>query len=195
MSKTYRPHFKLVGNNFFTKTYFEVTAHCNSRFTMKNPNILSRLQNAIVTGLNKEKTLPKYIIIVLKADLIEYLHYADASISTMYGIWLEWLAKNFNEAIMNKKQLMPRKAVRDGEPFIYWALLPYHKNFEGSSNICRSKFNNCMESIVNLYPNMRLLHLKQWDPSNTNLVVNGRMTFYGFAEYWRALDSAVDYNV
>ena len=69
-----------------------------------------------------------------------------------------------------------------------------HKDFYNGE--IRHKFNLCLESVIKLYDSMRVIKLKEvWDPQNTNLVVYGRMTATGELFYWRALDSAIRFNV
>ena len=154
LATMYRQHFKLARKDFYSKLLFEVTAKCKSRFSSKNTNMLSRIQNAGAEAINKNITLPKYMVIILDNDLINYLNYSNLGISLMYGSWIEWLAKTLNEMIIERKRQLPRKAVIPDEPFIYWAMLPYHKNLEGPKNICRNKFNKCLEAVMKLYQNM-----------------------------------------
>ena len=56
-------------------------------------------------------------------------------------------------------KLLPKKARRDEYPCIYWTAAPHHKNFDNNS--LRTKFNNCLESVVKLYSNMRVIKMKE----------------------------------
>ena len=47
-----------------------------------------RIQNAIALGLNRHQKLPKYMVVLLDADIIEKMKYSAAGIASLYGKWL-----------------------------------------------------------------------------------------------------------
>ena len=195
VATTYRENFKKVRNYpFFTKKNYEITTFCNSRFSDKDTNILRRLKSAFIEGLNKYWKLPKYIIIILEDDLIEYLGYTNYGISKMYGDMLEYLVQEFDSLIKNRIELLPDKAKKPGYPYIYWMVSSIHKNWE--NNNAREKFNFTLEAILKLYSNMRLILMKEhWDFKNTNLVINNRLTSEGKSAYWKCVDASIAFNI
>ena len=136
------------------KKYFQVEAHCSSRFSDSNSNMISRLQISMAKAINKAMYLPDYIIIVLEDDIIDFLEYRNYSVSAMYGTWLDWLAKEFNELIFKKQAHLPVGARNDNETQIYWTTAVYHKMFTLAETQMREKFNNCMETVTKAYENM-----------------------------------------
>ena len=92
MAKSYRLHFRKVKDvAFYIKDNYEYYAVCNSKYNSHDTNLLSRIRNTIATGINKKEKLPKYIIITLDSDLIDFLEYANYGVSTLYRQWLEWI--------------------------------------------------------------------------------------------------------
>ena len=198
IASTYRRNFKKVGHDqLYCKRNFEVTAFCSSRFSDSNNNVLSRVVNTAAEAINKNIKLPKFIVVVLDTDLIEYLNYKNYGVSGMLGSWLEYLAKELDNMIRVRLEQLPDKARRSGEPFVYWASLPIHANF-GDDNHVRSKFNVCLDSVVRMYGGtMRVMKLiEHWKKDDSNLVsLTGRITEYGYNRYWRSLDSAIRFNI
>ena len=182
--------------NYFCEQGFEVSEHAGSRFASSNTNILSRIRNSLVNGLNKSEThwLPDFLAVVLDDDFIKYLDYNRRGISTLYGTWLEWLIKKVDEAMKEKLDILPEKA--KSTYFIYWVLAPTHVAF-GEDNIRRIRFNQCLSSIVKLYPEtMRVVRLFEfWDENESNLVVNGSYTDKGFETFWKSFDATMKFNI
>ena len=97
MAKSYREHFKKAGDDFFMKRNFEIFPQCNSRYSSNNTNLLSRLQITLANAINDRIKLPKYIVIVLDNDLIEFLNYCGFGVASIYGEWIEHLVERFND--------------------------------------------------------------------------------------------------
>ena len=53
---------------------------------------------------------------------------------------------------------------------IYWVVAPHNKNFYDNS--VRTKFNNCLDSVIKLFPGqMRVVEIKEiWEFKNNHLV-------------------------
>ena len=140
--------------------------------------------------------MPKYIVVILDNDLIEYLEYTGPNEGTSYGEWIEHLVEIFNDNFKKCKKLLPSKAVREDYPWTYWVTLPHHKYFRDSES--RSVFNKSLESVIKTQPNMRLIRMKEiWNYNNRNLVdkPTGHISFEGLSTYWCSIDAAVKYNV
>ena len=195
VAETFRPHFKLASYNSFLKENFNLSVYCSSKYTDKNTNTLSRLQNTIIAAMNKEVILPEYIVMVMSTDLIDYLGYIGYGVSSMYGIMLEWLVKSFDDAIQQRIKDLPKKSKWDNGTTVYWAEIPVHADMQHNERLAYVKFNNCLQSIVKLYNYMRIVKLKEhWQYDNNRLFSNGRMTTQGKTTYWKAIDAAVKFN-
>ena len=118
----------------------------NSRYNSNNQNILSRIPNTFATALNKNKILPKYVVVVLDNDLVNALQYENYGITSMIGSWFEWLAKEIDEMITTTKGQLPIKAKRDGFPVVFWVAPPHHKLFSGPG--LQSKTTLCLALVL-----------------------------------------------
>ena len=194
VATSFRQHFKKEREySFFCKDHFDISAYCGSRQSEKDQNIVRRIKNSLIAGLNKHWKMPKYIVVVLDSDVIDFVDYKNFGISTMYGDLLESIIKGVVDIIDDRKKKLPAKAVKGEYPFIYWMCLPKHKNLDFNS---RSKFNLTLESIIKLYPNMRVAQIKDnWDINDENLAQSGRLTGLGFNRYWQAIDASLRFNV
>ena len=194
LATTFREHFKKEREyNFYCKENFDVSAYCSSRQCEKDQNIVRRIKNSLVAGLNKHWKLPKYLVILLDADIIDFLCYTNIGIAGFYGEIVESVIKCIREVISMRKESLPTKAVKQDFPYIYWVSLPQHRNFD---NKPRSKFNLTMDSIIKLHPDMRLILIKEhWDYNNENLVQNDRFTGIGCNQYWKAIDASLKFNI
>ena len=195
-AKSYRSHFKSRNANHYIKKNYEVTAFCNSKFASSNTNMLSRLQNTLATGLNKTKNgiLPKYILVILDDDLITYLDYKREGVATLLGKWIEWLVKEFNSLIGDRKKQLPQHC-RKIEPFFYWVSAPTHDNFSKERNNLHMKFNLSLDSVIGLQSNMRVVRMKDpWNPKDGDLVMLDKITETGMSTYWDVVDSTFCFN-
>ena len=156
--------------------------------------MISRIRNSFAKALNDRVRLPRFIVIILNRDLIDYLNYDNYGLSGMVGPWIEWLAAEFNKLINDQKNCLPKKAVREDYPQLYWCNNPCHMDF--IDNNPRIKLDAVMESVMNLYSNMRVIKLKEcWRPNDSKLVTNNRCTSFGLTTHWKAIDAATRFNV
>ena len=198
MSSTYREHFMKRRGTWFMKDEFELGTFCNSRFASNNTNILSRILNTFVNAVNKRVKLPKVLIFLLDADLIEDMDLGyDVTITAiLFGTWLEWLVAETNAVIEERIKQLPQKAVIKNEPFVYWVAIPNHKGFSFDERARFVKYNNCLESVLQSHSNMRMVKIKGgWDQDDSNLVVNGRIMVTGLDQLWQSLDLSIAFNV
>ena len=111
IAESYRENFLHV-KGLYAKKAFEVHNFCNSRYTCNNRNMLSRIQHAVLRGINKRFKLPDFILIVLDNDLAQFLNYNAAGTASLIGSWIEWLTKQIADTIQKRKQELPLKAVK-----------------------------------------------------------------------------------
>ena len=180
----------------FIKEAFDYKIYCGSRHDSNDTNMLSRIRNSLARGLNKNVKLPNYILVVLDRDLIDYLDYDSFGISTMLGNWFEWLAAEFDDMIQKRKQNLPKKALDDDHPQIYWCASLHHILLEKDNLNARMKMNAVMDSVTKLYQYMRVIKIKEiWQNNDSKLVTHNRFTPHGLSVYWKAIDAAVQFNV
>ena len=196
VASTYRNNFKKAEFESFMKREFEATLHCSSRFSDANSNLLSRLQITVANAINSSSHLLHYIIIVLDDEIIDYLKFRGQGVASLYGSMLEWIALEMECMIEKRKEQLPHKAQDTKFPFLYFAALRLHDNFNAGTGYLRNKFNLCLESVMKTKSTMRLIWLKEiWDSKCPNLVINNRITEEGLHVYWRALAAAVRFNI
>ena len=131
-ARSYCNHFKKhypMDHKHFIKENFDFQLFCGSHYTNSNSNMISRIQNSFAAALNSnhktEGLLPKYFLIVLDDDLITYLDCKKSDgVATLFGTWIEWLVKYFNEMIAEHIQQLPKKG-RKITPFLYWVTAPF----------------------------------------------------------------------
>ena len=201
-ARSFRSHYKnqipTRCNTHFIKENYEYMAHCSSRWSSTNENMLSRIRNSLVSGLNQQKTglLPKYIIVVLDDDLITFLNFKEEGMATLLGTWIDWLVKEFNTLIESRKKQIPKKSYNDDLPFFYWVAAPTHSCFSKERNNLRIKFNLSLDSVIRAHQeNMRIIRIKDlWNTSDSLLVINDRMTTMGLSAYWNAIDASFQFN-
>ena len=194
MATSYRVSFKKSKQPMFIKANFDVIASCSSRFSNNNTNMLSRISSSLAKTINEQIKMPKYVVVVLDKDLIEYLNFDDCGAAGMYGEWLEWLVQKITNLCQQMIDLLPQKAIKEGYPQIYWVAPPQHCNF--TDNRARSKFVSCLETVLKDSVSHRIIRMKEiWNYENSNLVdVHGRMLPDGYAKYWQSIDAAVRFN-
>ena len=159
--------------------------------------MLSHLQHSLASALNskinKKIGLPQYIVVVLDDNLITFLDFKGSGISMLLGSWIEWLADSFSALIEERKKMLPPKCNRS--TFFYWVSAPIHSFFSRERNDIRIRFNLSLDSVIRGRANMRIMKIKEnWNPKDSSLVINDRMTPAGLTVYWNAIDATFKFN-
>ena len=157
-------------------------------------NMLKGISNAFITAVEKQFQLPRFLIIILYDDVINFTDYDRKGVSTIFGKYIEFLACEITRLINDTKKSRPAKAVKESYPLVYWMALPQHQNFQNRD--LRLKFNLCLESIICMMSGMHIIKMKEiWDYHNPLLVMDiGQLSQYGAIQYWIAMDAAIRYN-
>ena len=121
-------------------------------------SLIGRLRNIMVTALNDNVKLPKYIILVIEDDIIRCVNFDKPGVSTVFRIGLKWLADELHDLVINGKKVLPHKAKKFAYPQIFWVTIEQHHRF--SNNMIRHKFNQSLETVVNLHPEMKVLKIR-----------------------------------
>ena len=158
---------------------FEVSGFNNDKKASYDNNVLSRMRNCLVGTVRDQVILPKFITVVLDADLINYcknkLHGGIDSVAAsidyeaMYERLLRWLMNQNSRIIMSQKEHLPKKAKRQDDPIFLWIEPLTHNHFR--NNYYREKFAKAVNKAVNLVDrNYSLQLIKCWDHSDSSLV-------------------------
>ena len=193
MALSYHNHFKKM-DGLFMKENFKVYGVCRSKYSSSDTNMLNRLKNSLVKPINNHGKFPKYIVLVLDMDLVDYLSFEGNRMVTLLGDMVEWITKKFLQLVKDRLELLPVRARKTGYPQIYWVAPLHHCNFV--DNATCTKITNCLESVFNLYTTVRLIRMKEiWHYDNKDLVnYNGSITESGLTAYWKLVDTAVKFN-
>ena len=160
------------------KNYFQIEKHCDSKYSNKNTNILSRIQNTVAKAINEQVKLPQIMLFVLHRDIINSTKKEDVEGCTaLMGEWMEWLMEEINGMVERRLSQLPDKAINDKEPTIYWATIPQSRHFSYSLRVIHAKFNNVLENIIKLYPRMCLIKMKTWWDTEDK-AINFKLRFY-----------------
>ena len=197
MASSYRIHFKKrEKSDYFIKQNFEYKTFCGSKYNDSNSNCLSRLQITFASAINKHLLLPKFIIVILDDDLIQYLGFYNQGKVSLYGEWLQWLIDAYTKAVKDKLKFLPVKAKRPNQPMVYWVEVPNSVHFNKEQYQSRIQFNLTLQSIIRQHANMRTIKLKDdWSMDDSNLVSYSGFSATGFDRYWDAIDKAFKFNV
>ena len=194
MAETYRKYFrKNEDHDWFVKENFEVTGFCSSKYSDSNSNMLSRIINSYAYALNETKLfkLPKFIVVVLDDDLIQYLGFVGKGTTCCYGEWLEYIVKNMLDMTKIRLASLPKKAVKTGYPQLYFVVPPHHAQF--TDNKARTRVASAMEVVCKEFTEVCIIRMKEiWNYGDKSLVdSHGYLTHQGLQTYWYSVDSAM----
>ena len=186
-------HLTERGEGFYMTEYYDIQEFSSN----SSCNLLARMRNLLVTAINKQMLLPKYILVVLEMDMCNECSYDDFGLSLVMGTNLKWIANEYHRLLTAYKDTLPEKAKKYRYPEILWVSPPRHALF--NDNDKRKKYDGCLNGIAPLFPEMSVLRLKQkWEFNDGKLAVINhkkeyRITSTGISRYWEAIDGAVQY--
>ena len=198
MATTYRENFLKDKGSWFMKDEFEISPYCSSRFSSSNTNVLSRIQNSFIRAMNEKVKLPDVIVILIDRDVMNSIEIVAKSqvAMSLFGTWVEWLADDIAAAIKERWKQLPGKACKEFQPVVYWSVILTSVHFDFETRSLIAKFNNALDSVIKLKPNMRLIKFKNhWNTEDSTLVANSySLSGDGIHNYWRSLDASVKFN-
>ena len=156
-------------------------------------NMLSRVRNALVRGIN-EVLLPKAILIIFDDDLMDAIDHYKSGISYALGKTLEWLANEFHKIINTHKEKLPTKARKFKYPAIIWFKIPYHEVY-GHYNGFKTKYNDTLDKICQLYREMFAIKMDKhtWNRTDLSYFQEGQISHVGLTTYWQSICNAFEY--
>ena len=134
------------------------------------------MQITLATAINNTKYLPEYIVVIMDADLIEYIAYQNCGEATLYSEALEWITKEYESMVNQKFDSLPLKARNAQGTQFYWVAPPLQKEMSGENLESREKFNCCLESIIKTFNNShRVIKIRnRWNVEDSQLMANGQ---------------------
>ena len=173
--------------------HFDVKEFATKSYCSHIRSVLARIKLQFAKAINEELKLPRICVFVLDDDIIRYLRLDIQSATSILNEIIPWLFKEIAKLIQIRKDQLPRKAVKEGYPQIYWMEAPQHVNF--SNNMIRRKFNSVVQNVAMRYANMRIARMKKiWDPEEKYLFMNSRFSADGLMKYWESIDNAIEFN-
>ena len=161
----------------------------------------TRILNAFVEGFNKHWLLPRYVIVIPDADVINsILETFDFGLEVLMEENLSWLFRQMNKVIERRRQdLMYKKpgAVAGSfEPRVIWVKM-MNRPFDEESEVhmelkqIRAKFNSCLEELVRKERYMYIMNLNVFEIGNIEDIFDstGKLTREGKLSFWQELDS------
>ena len=82
------------------------------------------------------------------------MQYRKYGVSSLYGTWIEYLAKEIIGIIDNRKKQLPLAAQNIDGTQVYWVEPVLHVNLDLDSRQRREKFGNCLDAVSKIYDNM-----------------------------------------
>ena len=177
-------------SGYYLKDRYDIKVFNDNTFSLMT-EVTARLHNNFIRAVNENVIFPKAIIFVIDGDIIKTVSYNNYGISEVFGKILKNLMVGIHRTILSQKEKLQSKSKRLWYPSVLWALAPQHTNFPGHWNNNRRKFNDCIESLVTLFPEMKTLKMKKfWEYNDLQLVINRNYMAQGLNMYWKSIDSA-----
>ena len=98
--------------------HYEVSNFMTNKFACLDPSFLSRFRNLLVEGINAQITLPKMIVVVPDADILNAINngrYREG-ISKEIRQALNWIMREFYKIVSAHKDVLPTKAKKTNYP-------------------------------------------------------------------------------
>ena len=130
----------------------------NVTLLMDNPipqihNLLARLLNCLIKGLNNKSKLPRMIVIMPDWDILRFMNHYTFGVSIIAGKCLNWIITNMERAIEARKDELHRckpGAVQPNEPKMIWVKMINRSSRYHNQRIfaVRKKFNTALEELL-----------------------------------------------
>ena len=158
----------------------------------------ARVYDQLVTGLNDNFKLPRYIIIPLDKDILDCISHNNFGVNILLEEVLDWLARNIDRAIDLRKEDMRGKRigsiVSSGEPRIIWVVMvtsPFIKKADKGYIFTQTrKFNDLLLDIMLKYKHAH--YMKIVFPTDKDLFDRqGNLSSIGKITFWREVNKQI----
>ena len=179
---------------FYMKETFDATPFIADSKDSGDYNTASRIRNLLADAISDKLLLPKFIVMVLDDDIIEYFNYDGKGTTEQLGRIINWIMSEHEDIIKGYKAELPARALKANYPQLIWIEAPYHKNFK--NNESREIFNKIVSKTTHKCDFTTTLQLKKiWNEENRGLYLRDedRYTSDGYTAYWQAVDRTVKF--
>ena len=107
----------------FMYDYFNISSFMTNPVSMVRSK-MARVSNALISGLNDAKKLPRIILVIMDADILEQINFINEGKSAIIGSCLDWLVNTLEKLIITKKEEFRQKC-----PVLYF---PMNQKLSGS---------------------------------------------------------------
>ena len=183
-----------TSEDMYTTLHFDVRIF-SGNYRSEGQNVLGRMRNALTNAYNNQIKLPKWVVLVFEADIINKLRYnSNTTPEKFFYTILKWLMNEHNKITEMFKDMIPQKSKKYNYPRFLWLAPSLHYSYEATDDTLRRSFIWAQQEVQKLHNNMVVLHFKQsWDPNESNyyMTAQKRMTQTGLNTYWRAVDRTI----
>ena len=160
-------------------------------------NNMSRLMNALATGLNERIRLPKYVILCPDLDPLKTIKFDDNKQHVPYQLCANWLITEVDKFFTTRKENLKdrRLGAVSGDTRFIWVnivnrpLIKNHPERERSSYLAgRTKFNTALNDLVAV---QRFHHAMTVNglTEMQHFTHLGNLSSYGQEHYWKQIDN------
>ena len=165
---------------------------------LTSTNAVGHIINNFIHQLNSTRSnsyIPKWIVIIPEADLLNSVQYSGFGVTAAYGIIIQHLLKKFDHAITSFiGEVKEKKLNKFDWPYILWIEPSLNKGYGKVNNNLRIKFARSLYNAAQVHSRVIILSLKQgWNPNDETLTFNRSLSPTGALKFWAAIDNTVRY--
>ena len=156
-------------------------------------NILSRLYNALVDGINRYNQLPRIIVIILDDDFTKMTSNYDNT-EELFG----WIIGQICLLMYSRKNEMISFASRPDEPKLLMVKpLPRSESQDTKGNNpyrnLRRVFNRSVDNIISRYDETYVVNMDEIRPESFDLfdISGNKLNLKGIQKFWSGINRAV----
>ena len=160
-------------------------------------SVLAKILNSTAEGLNNKPKLPRYVLIMLDKDLIEYFNYYEYSMGDMLTDTLKWLVKELMKQFdIRRDDLRTKRPGAIGvatEPRLIWIAMIVRPQIDGPMSkifAARSKYNRVLEDVLSEFKYNHIMYLDTMKQANL-FDSQGRLTAAGKTEMWNDVNHQI----
>ena len=174
--------------------FYNITAYYSNQ---GNQEVITRLLNSFIEGLNSKKYLPRYVIMCPDLDIVkgtEFDYGANIIFKTTLRCLFDQLNKVINGRRMDLTFKRPVAMSSSFEPRLIWIKMigrpDYNDKAMKTSMILRPKFNKVLDELVSKERHMHIMNIDifEEDESLNLFKPTNNLTHEGKCVYWRQVD-------
>ena len=201
----------LIGDKFLKEIFYSLPAMKNEKKRTRSPQLymyemynvqgifpnnfhnirstMTRIVNSCVFGLNKYDKLPRFMLMIIDKDLIDFIDCSISGSTITLGMAIEWIIHEIEKFVDRKKNMMRELkpgSVTPGEPKFIW-IRAISRPWNNKFTLARAKFNDVLEEILASRRDSYILDASSYiDKANYTRL--GDLTVVGREHFWRCVD-------